>query len=44
MMDDVLKQNQSSLESLAIVDKFFYCLKYIAVDIVIIQGSSIKKQ
>ena len=42
-MDDVLKQNQSSLESLAIFDKFLYCLKYVAVDIVIIQGTSIKK-
>ena len=42
-MDDVLKQNQSSLESLTIFDKFLYYLKYVAVDIVIIQGTSIKK-
>ena len=35
-MDDVLKQNQSSLEPLTIFDKFLYCLKYVAVDIVIV--------
>ena len=37
------KQNQSSLESLAIFDAFLYCLKQVAVDIVIIQGTSIRK-
>ena len=43
MMNDVLKQNQSSLESVTIFDKFVYCLKYVAIDIVIIQGTSIEK-